>query len=97
MTFWLEVREYLCKGSLVNCNGKHKQMCGKKPPCRDLRVEEELEAHILRFRCTHEYYKSVWYELQTPLPVRPRLIFSFSAQVSFIVETNVNPVEVSDL
>ena len=95
--FSVHVRECLYKGSLVKCNGKDKQLYGKKSPCRDLWVGEELEAHILRFRCTHEYYKSVWYELQTPLPVRPRLIFSFSAQVSFIVETNVNPVEAADL
>ena len=57
--FTLKAGQARDKGSLVKRNGKDKKMHGKKPACRDLRVEEELEAHILRFRCTHEYYKSV--------------------------------------
>ena len=66
----------LLKDSLGKTLGIHVNF-SKKSTCRYLRVAKELDAHILRFWSTHEYYKCAWYELQTPPYVWLRLTFRF--------------------
>ena len=74
----VKFRTYLLKDSLGKASGIHTNF-SKKSTWRYLRVAKELDAHILRFWSTHEYYKCAWYELQTPPHVRLRLIFRFRA------------------
>ena len=41
----------------------------------DMATQEELDAHILRFRSTHEYYKMAKYERLTPSELRVRVLY----------------------